>query len=360
MIASDAAVIGIRRLSGLGLPAREVVPQMLHRLHGAVASLTNSYHWIDADGRLIDYYAEPPYLPDVARQARGAVPGAMPAPAPAPHADDPPEARPVRPPALPPRFHDSEPYRSLWRPRGVHHALEAIVSDGHRPLGLLVLYRGASDPQFSQQDIDTVTALRPLFARACAGSATYDGERAPATPPVFAVIAADGEVQHADAEARLALALALHPCLNLRSCGRGCARADAGVTQHLQSLAAALQADPLQPAMLRVRNHWGQFTLRAHRLQSVRRGAAPLIGVALEHEVALPLAVDAALERSALSSRQRELCMLLVQGCSYAAAGEQMGISEQTAISYARVVFHKLGAHNREGLLRRLLLASRA
>jgi DNA-binding CsgD family transcriptional regulator len=37
-----------------------------------------------------------------------------------------------------------------------------------------------------------------------------------------------------------------------------------------------------------------------------------------------------------------------------------MGISEQTAISYARVIFAKLGARSREELLHRLLLAPRS
>lgn len=69
----DAAVIGIRRLSGLGLPGHEVVPQMLRRLHGAIGSATNTFEWVDPSGRRIDYYSEPPYVPEVAHLASEAL-----------------------------------------------------------------------------------------------------------------------------------------------------------------------------------------------------------------------------------------------------------------------------------------------
>lgn len=356
---ASAAIAGIRRLSTLGLPAPEVIPPMLQRLHGAVASASNSFHWVDADGRPTDWFGEPPYLPEVARlsadlQCIAHAASTLPA-----HRVFGSGRRAVRRTPLPPDFHDSDAYRRLWQPRGIHHALEAVVDDGRRPLGVLVLYRGPRDPDFAPEDLETVSALLPLFARACGGPPAYDGERAAASPPTFAVVGLDGEVRHADSEARLRLALALHPCLNHRSCRRGCAAADAGVTAQLGSICAALPADPRQTTTLHLRSPWGRFTLRAQRLQPVHGDGAPLVGIALEHEVPLLVAVDAALERSALSPRQRELCLMLVEGGSYAAAGARMGISEQTAISYARVIFAKLGARSREELLHRLLLAPR-
>lgn len=357
--AASIAIAGIGRLSALGLPGPEVIPPMLRRLHGAVASATNSFHWVDADGRPSGWFGEPPYLPEVVRLSADLQHGARGAPTLPAHRIFGSGRRAVRRTPLPPRFHDSEAYRRAWQPRGIHHALEAVVDDGRRPLGVLVLYRGPHDPDFAPEDLETVSALLPLFARACSGAPAYDGERAAASPPAFAVVGLDGEIRHAGADARLQLALALHPCLNHRSCGRGCATADAGVSAQLGSICAALPTDPRQATTLRLRSPWGRFTLRAQRLQPVHGDGAPLVGIALEHEVPLPVAVDAALECSALSPRQRELCLLLVEGGSYAAAGARMGISEQTAISYARVIFAKLGARSREELLHRLLLAPR-
>ena len=354
-----AAIAGIRRLSALGLPGPEVIPPILWRLHGVVASATNSFHWVDANGRASGWFGEPPYLPEVARLSAELQHGARGAPTLPTHRVFGLGRRAVRRTPLPPDFHDSEAYRRVWQARGLHHALEAVVDDGRRPLGVLVLYRGPRDPDFAPEDLETVSALLPLFARACGGPPSYDGERAAASPPCRAVVGLGGEIRHAGADARLRLALALHPCLNHRSCGRGCATADAGVTAQLASICAALPADPRQTTTLRLRSPWGQFTLRSQRLQPVHGDGVPLVGIALEHEVPLPVAVDAALERSALSPRQRELCLLLVAGGSYAALGERMGISEQTAISYARVIFAKLGARGREELLHRLLLAPR-
>lgn len=356
MAASAAAIAGIRRLSALGLPAHEVVPPMLRHLHGAVASATSSFHWVDTDGETIDWFSEPPYLPEVARLSAELQRSAPTLPA---HRVFGAGRRAVRRVPLPPGFHSSEVYRRVWQPRGVHHALEAVVDDGRRPWGVLVLYRGPQDADFASHDIETVSALLPLFARACIASPAYDGERAPASPPAFVVVGLDGEVRHAGPDSRLRLALALHPCLNHRSCGRGCATADAGVRARLASICATLPADPLLALTHHIRNRWGHFTLRAQRLPPVHGDGASVIGIALEHDVPLPVAVDAALERSTLSPRQRDLCLLLVAGGSYAALGTRMGISEQTAISYARVIFRKLGTRGREELLHRLLLAPR-
>jgi DNA-binding CsgD family transcriptional regulator len=355
-----AAIAGIRRLSALGLPAQEVIPPMLRRLHDAVASTSNSFQWVDACGEATGWFSEPPYLPEIARLSADLLRGPQGTPVLPAHRVFGAGRRAVRRTPLPPDFHRSETYRRLWQPRGIHHALEAVVDDGLRPLGVLVLYRGPGDADFAPQDLETVTALLPLFARACHGPPAYDGERAAASLPAFAVVGLSGDVRHADAGARLRLALALHPCLNHRSCGRGCAAADAGVTAQLGSICASLRADPRRTTTLRLRNSWGQFTLRAQRLQAVHGDDAPLVGIALEHQVPLAVALDAGLERSPLSPRQRELCLLLAAGCSYAAVGERMGIAEQTAISYARVVFGKLGVRGREDLLRRLLLATRS
>lgn len=356
---ASAAIAGIRRLSALGLPGHEVIPPMLRRMHGVVGSATNSFHWVDADGRPSGWYFEPPYLPESARLVAEMQNGARGTPTLPTHRVFGAGRRAVRRAPLPADFHGSEAYRRTWQPRGIHHALEAVVDDGRRPFGVLVLYRGPDEPEFAAEDLEAVSALLPLFARACGGPPSYDGERAPATPPAFAVVGLDGEIRHAGADARLQLALALHPCLNHRSCGRGCATADTGVTVQLAAICAALPVDPRLATTLRLHSPWGRFTLRAQRLQPAHAEGVPLVGIAVEHEVPLSVAVDAALDASALSPRQRELCLLLVAGGSYAAVGARMGISEQTAISYARVIFAKLGARSREELLHQLLLAPR-
>ena len=328
---------------------------MLRHLHAVVGSCTSSFHWLDGSGRPDSHFDEPPYLPDIARLAFGNVDGAPKLPTLSPHWPAGSRRGAVRRTPLPARFHDSDAYRRLWLPRGIHHALEAVVEDGRRPLGVLVLYRGPRDEDFASSDIATLSGLLPLFARACQGSAPYDGERVSVSPPAFAVMGMDGVIRQGSPDARLMFALALHPCLNQRSCGRGCTRSDSGVAMQLQSICAALSGGPSQSTTLRIRNRWGQFTLRAQALNPLSGAAAPQVGVMLDHAVPMPVAVEQALQNSELSLRQRELCLLLASGSTYAAAGRRMGITEQTAISYARVVFGKLGARSRDDLLHRLL-----
>ena len=127
-----AAIAGIRRLSALGLPGPEVIPPILWRLHGVVASATNSFHWVDANGRASGWFGEPPYLPEVARLSAELQHGARGAPTLPTHRVFGLGRRAVRRTPLPPDFHDSEAYRRVWQARGLHHALEAVVEDGRR------------------------------------------------------------------------------------------------------------------------------------------------------------------------------------------------------------------------------------
>jgi DNA-binding CsgD family transcriptional regulator len=354
-----SVVAEIRHLSGLGLPGHEVIPELLRHLHDLIPSFTNLFDWVDAEGRIVDYYTEPPYLPEVARRyfdeyynprERDVLP---------PYPAQTRGARGVIRRRLPLGFYESDFYREIWRPRGVHHCLEAVVRDRERPLGVIVLYRGESDPDFTRDEARILEDLLPYFARAIKGPAAWRGARAAAARAALLVSDERGEIRNADRQGRLWLALALHPCLNRRTCGAQCSRADEGISVRLAALCRELQCSLSRTATLQLTNQWGRFSLHAHWLEPTAADGERLIGITVEHEVPLPVAIGAALDVSSLSPRQRELCLLLAEGLTYAEIGERMGISEQTAISYARVVFQKQGAHGREELLRGLLFRPR-
>jgi DNA-binding CsgD family transcriptional regulator len=352
----SAAIAEFRHLCALGLPSHEVVPQLLRHLHELIPSATNLFDWVDADGRIVDYYTEPPYLPEVARRYFDDFYNAREGEALPPYSAHVRAASGVRRAPRSPRFYESEFYRQIWRPRGVHHCIEAVVRDGERPLGSVALYRRADEAEFSAAEVASLQALLPYFARALKGAGDYCGARALAAPPALVMASAGGAIRYASAEGRLRLALALHPCLNRRACGAACSGADEEIAAQIASLAAELRLRPASGASLHRTNRWGRFSLNAQWLESDSPAGEPLIGITVAHEVPLPLAIGAALVRLPLSPRQRELCLLLAQGSTYAEIGARMGISEQTAISYARVACQKLGVHGREDLLRCLLL----
>jgi DNA-binding CsgD family transcriptional regulator len=351
----SAAVAEFRHLCALGLPSHELMPQLLRHLHGLIPSATNLFDWVDADGRIVDYYTEPPYLPEVARRYFDDFYNARESEALPRYSAHVRAASGVRRAPGSPRFYESDFYRQIWRPRGVHHCLEGVVRDGDRPLGTVVLYRRADEAEFSAAEVACLQSLLPYLARALRDDGDYRGARAPAAPPALVAASAGGEVRHASAQGRLLLALALHPCLNRRACG-DCARDAARTAPQVALLAAELQARPEGSAALQRTNQWGRFSLHAQWLEPDDPCGERLLGLTITQEVPLPVAIDAALAHSPLSPRQRELCLWLAQGLTYGDIGRRMGISEQTAVSYARVVCGKLSAHGREDLLRCLLL----
>lgn len=56
-----------------------------------------------------------------------------------------------------------------------------------------------------------------------------------------------------------------------------------------------------------------------------------------------------------LSERQRQVCLGIVDGKTFAQIATHLKVSESTAIDYARTVYEKLDVHSRDQLKARLL-----
>jgi DNA-binding NarL/FixJ family response regulator len=56
-----------------------------------------------------------------------------------------------------------------------------------------------------------------------------------------------------------------------------------------------------------------------------------------------------------LTSRQAEVCVLLAEGLSTGEIAERLAISQNTANEHGRLVYSRLGVHNRAELTAKLL-----
>jgi DNA-binding CsgD family transcriptional regulator len=76
--------------------------------------------------------------------------------------------------------------------------------------------------------------------------------------------------------------------------------------------------------------------------------------VAIERREPLRLKLLRRLGELALSARETELCLALLDGDSRGAIAERLGISETTAITHTRNLYNKLDVHNRMELVEKL------
>jgi hypothetical protein len=174
--AAHPVISELRDLCRLGLPAQSVMPIVMQTLHRLVPSCTNRFDWVNPRGQIVDYYTEPPYVPDAARLYFDEFYNRREREVMAPYSEQVRQGHGVLESSPPGRsFYRSDFYNLIWRPRGVHHSLEAVVRHCDRPVGALTLYRSAGEAPFGSRDRQVLGAAIPYLAQLVANGTDYRG-----------------------------------------------------------------------------------------------------------------------------------------------------------------------------------------
>jgi DNA-binding CsgD family transcriptional regulator len=93
------------------------------------------------------------------------------------------------------------------------------------------------------------------------------------------------------------------------------------------------------PPVLRLRNPWGEFVLRAYWLGPTD-GAEHIreIGITIERRVPRALALRRWVEDLPLTGREKQLCLLLAHGRSRQDLADVMGVSAGTVITHQSIL----------------------
>jgi len=347
----SGALAHLRLLCSLGLGAEAVVPALLRALRPLVPSDSGAFFWVDANGDMTHMYAER-MLPAAVTQRyfKRHYEGAM-------HAF---RARVLaqarakeitRETCVDEATQASEYFREVLVPLGAFRTLHAVVQDHGAPLALLSLYRPQGAPAFTAAQREIVAtlcrylqgALRGAEAEAAATQFRESGEAA------LLVCADDGTVAQASGRGHALLAQASGCRINrytmtgeLEQAGRSLLR------RVLGSGTAPRAATDLPMPDAQVVNEWGLFRLRAYPLASG-------YGVLIERHEHLLLRLVDAMRSLKLSAQQREVALLLARSLSNPQIARRLAISLNTASYHVKQLFAKLDAHDRAGVVARIL-----
>jgi DNA-binding CsgD family transcriptional regulator len=350
---------GIKDLCCLGLDDRAFIPALSAELHSIVPSHGNNYLWLDASLRVSNLYGEsseawrllPLYMQEfMNKRELDAFPGVSEIARRGPVVA-------TTEQVMRDGFYRSEFYNEILRPVGYHHFASAVVNDGGRPLGVLLLHRGKNEPAFQKDELQRLRTLLPFVAHGMASArkirfpSVNDGDVG------MLIFDRGGKLQFASNRARQILFMYTSP-------GAPQAQAVAAEFQGLPEikrlcarLSASLNdsAHGIGPPVWRHENPWGRFVFRAYWLDSTVRSESALIGITLQHDVPLPLKLRRHAKRLGLSPKQVRVCSLLASGCSNDEIAKQMGITHSTVIDHVRKLFDKLEVHNRNALLSKIM-----
>lgn len=354
----------IRQLSCLGLPGQTLVPVLLKSVREYVGAESAGFFWVDARGDMTDLYAErvlpAPLMklyferhydgPEMSfresfRKRARASDQVI-----ASSADD--------------ALQRTAYYNEILRHLDAHHMLYAIIRDQGSPLGQLSLYRPKSSAAFGSTERSALNEVSRFIAHAVARNVAAEapgGGFLATEDEGLILVDQKGRIVQGGTSAMLLLSRAGGTPLNAKS---GVLVTGQRVPAFVQSLIADLlrllsnQAAP-PPANIRD-TPWGRYAVRAYLLGDQPGDPEGLIGIQIRRLEPVILRMSEAMHHLELSPQQREVAILLAQGCSNPEIAEALQVSRNTAIYHIKQLFTRLDAHDRGEALQRILAANQS
>lgn len=354
----------IRQLCGLGLGGEAIMPTLLRELHGLIPSHYNSFIWLDGRGGLKNLYSEGEqcagtsslYADEFTELGGSEVTRNF-------HRVICPRCLGVQRASTP-----AAGTQALYRigrddpvlcPMTHPRILRLCVRSNDQIQGILQLQREQTEGDYTAVQERHLGRLQPYIAQAL-----FRREDTPDEPLVesgesgLIIVDRTGQVVALSPRGRRLLYLSIHPSVTQRPGGNLQTSLPVSVVTVCSKLGSTALADlAAPPPAVRYRNVWGGFTFQAYRLNATET-ERNLIGLTIAREEPLLLRLTRGSWNVPLSSRQREVAVLLASGLSHQDIADRLEIRRHTAVTHSRWIYSKLNVHESLGLRNKLLEAS--
>lgn len=344
------ALAYIRQLCCLGLPPEALIVELLHALEWAIPSQSNTFMQISEAGpqSLIAGEVVPEAIEVLATQwptlvSRDVMERNLCA------LLDHTVLRDLS--ELWPGFADTEMYRLVWQPMGIHHTMQALVRCDGRPAGLINLSRPRGSAPFRDADRTALLRLLPYVEHGLRPQADLAaGPTATGESGLF-ILDRRGRLVFSSGQARRLLRLARYPSFPVDPSTRVCEPPLPDAVGRLQSdLEAIFGGQPAPPPVRILDNGRGRFVFRAHWLDPMNPGAEGMTGISIEHLELLRARLLRGTRRLPLSPTQRDVCVFLAEGASQGDLAQRLRVKPSTVKDHVRKIYEKLGVNCRDDL----------
>jgi DNA-binding CsgD family transcriptional regulator len=250
-------------------------------------------------------------------------------------------------------------YNLVCQPLEQHHSLHAPVLQDSRPVGMLSVFRPHHQKNFDSREQALLTCLLPYVAHALRASDDQDLRYSENGSSGMMVLDTQGKILYLSPEAKILLVLACHPRISL-DIDKPKVELLVHLTQLCRNLEAISRGQHVTPPSWSHTGSNGRFNFRTYWLDRQTNEPGGLIGITIEHLEPILLKILRALQDLPLSPMQKEVALLLAQGCSTDKIGERLHIKSYTVKDHTSKIFTKLDIHHREELLPLLLARERS
>lgn len=243
-------------------------------------------------------------------------------------------------------------FLDVLRPVGISDELRVPLRDKHGLWGCLDLMRSNDDTRFTEQDAALLDDLAPALCAVTRRStaAAMTGPDAPPPPPAgVLVLDRDLDVRASTPGARAWLAQLVPPALPFAEL------ASSAVVRNVASRVLATAGKAQAPARARVRSATGVWAIaEADALDPFDRTVAVTIRAAAASEI-----LDLRFMAYDLTTRERELVVLLLDGSDTRTISQSLFLSPHTIQDHLKSIFAKTGVRTRKELVATLGSPSR-
>lgn len=351
MAKNSRALAHIRQLCGVGVSSHAAMPAIVKALHDLVDSAHNLFLWTDANGKPAERYCEV-YFPSVVEAATQPLTGKTDLTWIATRGS---EAGNLR--SRTAEFFNTAFYSEVYHPMRARQSLDAVVRVDGKPVGMLVLHRDADVPftDGEQRRLEGVLPyLRMLWQRPAQMEMDSFIQSDGADRGVI-VVSTGGQVQYLSATAEQLLRMcALHIGFDP---AQGAGRLPPPLRELCEQFATRTDAQNGHIPTMTLNNAWGRFVVRVFALQSpgahdLQGGG--LLGIAIERQEPLQLAIVRGFQQSTLSPKQRDIALMLTLGKTAEQVARQLGITATTYRDHVQKIYEKMGVTQRADLIRTL------
>jgi DNA-binding CsgD family transcriptional regulator len=345
---NSRALAHIRQLCSLGTGSRAAIPAVVKAMHELVDSAHNLFIWTDAAGNPTDRYCEV-YFPSVVEAAKQPLPGKTDLAGIAARGQ---LAGNLR--RRDKQFFHSAFYSEVYHPMRARQSLDAVVRIDGVPVGMLVLHRD-NDVAFGEAEQRLLESCLPYLRMLWQKPAVTDLDSFMHTDTSnqgVVILSESKRVRYLSASAEQLFCM----CgIRVRD---DMAQGDEKLIAQICALyQKAEHADAARhgPPSVRINNAWGRFVFRA--FSALPRGDAPdhaLIGISIERQEPLALAIVRGFAQSSLSPKQRDIALMLALGKTADQVATQLSISATTYRDHVQKIYEKMGVTQRADLIRTL------
>jgi DNA-binding CsgD family transcriptional regulator len=251
-------------------------------------------------------------------------------------------------------FYTSDFYHLVWLPCEQYFFIQVPIYICSQLCGQIWLFRSPKHHPFSVAEQQIAIQLSPYIAHALQKRTDCDMAYINSGQSSLFIADCKGTIIYSGSEAQRLLTLSTQ----LTSYQRGLAspvKLPPALIKLCRNLNSIFKGENTHPPVLTVTNSAGRFTFRAYWLDRQNNEPDGLIGITIEHQEPIRLYMLRSLHQEQLSTKQREVALMLALGHNHEQVGQNLHIKVTTVRDHIQKIYTKLEIHTIDELKTKLL-----